>query len=452
MSSAKREVKLPKHERNEPFYELAFSQQRDRVDDFCEAIWKGDIGTIEHFIALKTPIDSMRADYGLTPLRASLRFSDGSIFMRLLECGAKPTESMLREIGLQSLWSLKDKSKVFTLLSKAPYSISLPGPHDSTAKGMEVAFIWYNRPGTLNFQRRKEIFSKIDKWGALPLHYAAASGQIKTVAILLSNCPEQVSAADNLGYTPLMLAAQNGCTSVVRYLLAQGADPTMKTYGTDLTALTLARKHSGTPEINALLEASLVKFSSLQKSSASRQLFFSQYLLPDTPAPQVMVPRTSRDREVDVDAKQVLPAVPKHLYAPLPKPHKGFISGNGAEKENKLSQRDKESRKVRRPLPPTPAAKPSTYKSRATKQRTGTRRGLSERAISHQNRPALPQTPVTPAITTIHKGRFATTQGGAGRHSFFASIPEMPHPEKSQLESVDPQENSGEQFKTSLVG
>ncbi|KAA0719119.1 Espin-like protein [Triplophysa tibetana] len=55
--------------------------------------------------------------------------------------------------------------------------------------------------------------------GALPLHYAAASGDLTSLKLLMSNSPRYVDRQTGTGATPLYLACQGGHLHVVEYLV-----------------------------------------------------------------------------------------------------------------------------------------------------------------------------------------------------------------------------------------
>lgn len=59
-----------------------------------------------------------------------------------------------------------------------------------------------------------------------PLHYAAASGSLKAVQMLL-DAGADINAKSANGTTPLMMAARENKAEVARYLLQKGADPSV---------------------------------------------------------------------------------------------------------------------------------------------------------------------------------------------------------------------------------
>ncbi len=67
----------------------------------------------------------------------------------------------------------------------------------------------------------------INKPGWAPLHYAATTGQVAIMRVLLEK-HAFIDAQSPNGTTPLMMAAMYGTTEAVKLLLDEGADPLMK--------------------------------------------------------------------------------------------------------------------------------------------------------------------------------------------------------------------------------
>ena len=67
----------------------------------------------------------------------------------------------------------------------------------------------------------------VNKTGWAPLHYAATSGQVAIMKVLLENFAF-IDAQSPNGTTPLMMAAMYGSTEAVKLLLDEGADIAMK--------------------------------------------------------------------------------------------------------------------------------------------------------------------------------------------------------------------------------
>ncbi len=79
----------------------------------------------------------------------------------------------------------------------------------------------------------------VNKTGWTPLHYAASSGHIPIIKMLLENYA-YIDAESPNGSTPLMMAGMYGSIEAVKLLLDEGADPLLKNQQ-GLTALEFAR-------------------------------------------------------------------------------------------------------------------------------------------------------------------------------------------------------------------
>jgi len=80
----------------------------------------------------------------------------------------------------------------------------------------------------------------VNKTGWTPLHYAASSGQLGMISLLLENSA-YIDAESPNGTTPLMMAAMYGTPAAVKLLLEEGADPQLKNQR-GLTALEFAQR------------------------------------------------------------------------------------------------------------------------------------------------------------------------------------------------------------------
>ena len=80
----------------------------------------------------------------------------------------------------------------------------------------------------------------VNKTGWTPLHYAASSGQVKIIQLLLEN-HAYIDAESPNGTTPLMMASMYANTETVQLLLDEGADPLLKNQQ-GLTALHFAQQ------------------------------------------------------------------------------------------------------------------------------------------------------------------------------------------------------------------
>lgn len=80
----------------------------------------------------------------------------------------------------------------------------------------------------------------VNKTGWTPLHYAASSGQLPLISLLLEN-NAYIDAESPNGSTPLMMAAMYGTPAAVKLLLQEGADAQIKNQQ-GLTALQFAQR------------------------------------------------------------------------------------------------------------------------------------------------------------------------------------------------------------------
>ncbi len=82
----------------------------------------------------------------------------------------------------------------------------------------------------------------VNKTGWTPLHYAATTGQLAVIRLLIEN-HAYIDAESPNGSTPLMMASMYGTPEAVKLLLDEGADPTLKNQQ-GLTALQFAQRAS----------------------------------------------------------------------------------------------------------------------------------------------------------------------------------------------------------------
>ena len=94
----------------------------------------------------------------------------------------------------------------------------------------------------------------VNKTNWTPLHYAATTGQLAVIRLLIEN-HAYIDAESPNGSTPLMLASMYGTPEAVKLLLDEGADPTLKNQQ-GLTALQFAQRASR-PDAEALITKSI---------------------------------------------------------------------------------------------------------------------------------------------------------------------------------------------------
>ena len=103
------------------------------------------------------------------------------------------------------------------------------------------------------FDQAEKLIKKgadVNKTGWAPLHYAASSGQISIISLLLDNSA-YIDAESPNGTTPLMMAAMYGTPQAVKLLLKEGADPSLKNQQ-GLTALQFAQRGNRPDSVEAI--------------------------------------------------------------------------------------------------------------------------------------------------------------------------------------------------------
>ena len=99
----------------------------------------------------------------------------------------------------------------------------------------------------------------VNKTGWTPLHYAATSGHVSVMKLLLENYA-YIDAASPNGSTPLMMASMYGSVQAVQLLLNEGADPMLKNQQ-GLAALQFAERGSRLDSAELLVKTVRVKQS-----------------------------------------------------------------------------------------------------------------------------------------------------------------------------------------------
>lgn len=92
--------------------------------------------------------------------------------------------------------------------------------------------------------RMMELGAEVNKKGWAPLHYAASSGHLPMIKLLLDNYA-YIDAQSPTGETPLMMAAARGTPAAVRMLLEAEADPNLKNKKRQ-TAIAMAMERGNT--------------------------------------------------------------------------------------------------------------------------------------------------------------------------------------------------------------
>ena len=94
----------------------------------------------------------------------------------------------------------------------------------------------------------------VNKTGWTPLHYAATTGKLPLIKLLIEN-NAYIDAESPNGSTPLMMASMYGTPEAVKLLLDEGADPTLKNQQ-GLTAMQFAQR-ANRPDAAELIKKSI---------------------------------------------------------------------------------------------------------------------------------------------------------------------------------------------------
>jgi ankyrin repeat protein len=188
----------------------------------------------------------------------AVRGDNASGVRTLLQRGFDP--NTLDEHGQTGLLiALREPSpKVIQVLMDAPQTnVDLANPKDETP--LMLAAI-KGQQDLVNQLLKRD--AAVNKTGWTPLHYAATSGQLTIMKVLLDNYAF-IDAQSPNGTTPLMMAAMYGSSEAVKLLLAEGADTTMKNQ-LGMTAVDFANK------ANRAETASMISQAEVARANAPR--------------------------------------------------------------------------------------------------------------------------------------------------------------------------------------
>ena len=166
----------------------------------------------------------------------AIKRDDASTIVALLNRGFDPnTPSPERLDGLYLALRESNMKAAQTLIDWPKTNVESRTPQDESPLMMAAL------RGQLDVARKLIARgADVNKPGWAPLHYAATSGHVPLIDLLLEN-HAYIDAESPNGTTPLMMAAQYGTTESVKFLLEAGADPTIKNQ-LGLTAVNFAQR------------------------------------------------------------------------------------------------------------------------------------------------------------------------------------------------------------------
>lgn len=193
-----------------------FDANAGSYDDFFVAIKRDDAHTVQELL-----------QRGFDPNTPSLEHLDGLYLA-------------LRDGSLKAAQALVDWPKT---------NVDVRTDHDETPLMMACL------RGQIDIARKLIARgADVNKTGWTPLHYAATSGNVAIIQMLLDE-NAYIDAESPNGTTPLMMAAMYGTPEAVKLLIDSGADPTLKNQ-LGMTAQDFATRGSR-KDAAALLEAGI---------------------------------------------------------------------------------------------------------------------------------------------------------------------------------------------------
>jgi hypothetical protein len=174
------------------------------------------------YVAVFTGFTSSFADTGVDFLRA-VRGDNPSGVKSMIEQGIDPN---IKDDSGQTalLLAMREPSpRVIQVLVDSP-KVNIDGRNAKDETPLMMAALKGQQELVLKLIARD---ADVNKTGWTPLHYAATSGNVPIMKILLDKYAF-IDAQSPNGTTPLMMAAMYGSTEAVKFLLDEGADTAMK--------------------------------------------------------------------------------------------------------------------------------------------------------------------------------------------------------------------------------
>ncbi len=209
---------------------------------------------LKRFLCLSVVLLSLSVNAGsYDDFFRAIKGDDASTIRDLLKRGFDPnTRDPQNQIGL--FLALREPSpKVAQVLIDAPQTqVEIRNAQDESPLMMAAL------KGQEDFVAKLIARdADINKPGWTPLHYAATTGQVAIMRVLLEK-HAFIDAQSPNGTTPLMMAAMYGTTESVKLLLNEGADTMMKNQQ-NMTAADFAKRGNRPDAIELLTSAMIGK-------------------------------------------------------------------------------------------------------------------------------------------------------------------------------------------------
>jgi len=129
-----------------------------------------------------------------------------------------------RQRGPALVYAIREKS-----MGVVDVLVEYPGTDVNVRNSLgESALMFAAQSGAIDLSKRLiGRGAEVNKAGWAPLHYAAATGQIAVIELLLEH-HAYIDAASENGTTPLMVAARENQVQAARLLVERGADPSLR--------------------------------------------------------------------------------------------------------------------------------------------------------------------------------------------------------------------------------
>ncbi|MDY7579083.1 ankyrin repeat domain-containing protein [Herbaspirillum sp. RTI4] len=167
----------------------------------------------------------------------AVRLDDPATIKELMQRGLSPNMVEADRNETAMIVALREDSmKVFNLLLDTP-GIDI---NAQAANGDDALMIASYKGNVVAVKALLAKDVEVNRPGWTPLHYAAASGNMEIVDLLL-DASAYIDAESPNGTTPLMMATRNGKDKTVELLLKEGADASLKN-ALGMTAADFAEK------------------------------------------------------------------------------------------------------------------------------------------------------------------------------------------------------------------